>query len=235
MKKWLALVLSILLFCAPLVATAQVTVYPSFASFTGVSAYAEEDVESGGQTHHEVVSLVTDATVYEEYLLALTNAGLEVLTYDYREQDNNGVARMTTFLAPDLGEPYLFVDPVAGKDCHVTVIRFGNGAVAMQYSDGVHFGDTGARSAKYGSIVPDTLDGQSANTGGNSSGSGNSSGGSADSDVCPICHGSGVCQSCYGTGGVSYTNWTDYTSEWVDCKGCDGSRECKYCHGTGKQ
>jgi hypothetical protein len=48
---------------------------------------------------------------------------------------------------------------------------------------------------------------------------------------CPICDGSGVCQSCNGKG---------HTPEWLllglatnDCKPCDRSGHCPRCQGKG--
>ena len=56
----------------------------------------------------------------------------------------------------------------------------------------------------------------------------------AISNKCTVCHGSGICQVCFGRGGMSYATYGQGGDGWVVCEGCKGNRRCKYCNGTGK-
>lgn len=68
--------------------------------------------------------------------------------------------------------------------------------------------------------------------------SNSSSSSSSTYTTCRICHGSGTCTSCNGTGG----SWRDtgyYTGSgkqsWINCGSCRGNKRCFNCHGTGRQ
>lgn len=75
-------------------------------------------------------------------------------------------------------------------------------------------------------------------TSSHSSSSSSSSRRSSAYTTCRICHGSGVCTSCGGTGG----SWKDTgyytgsnTKSWINCGSCHGNKRCFNCHGTGRQ
>ena len=75
-------------------------------------------------------------------------------------------------------------------------------------------------------------------TSSSSSSSSSSSRSSSAYTTCRICHGSGVCTSCGGTGG----SWKDTgyytgsnTKSWINCGSCHGNKRCFNCHGTGRQ
>ncbi len=48
-------------------------------------------------------------------------------------------------------------------------------------------------------------------------------------EKCDICHGSGICQVCFGRGYFTYNTWGQGGSGKVTCEGCQGDRQCKYC------
>jgi len=63
-------------------------------------------------------------------------------------------------------------------------------------------------------------------------GSTSSNGGSSVYSKCRICHGSGQCTTCRGTGTGMYTyGGTSHTT----CSSCNGSGRCFNCYGTGRQ
>lgn len=59
-------------------------------------------------------------------------------------------------------------------------------------------------------------------------------GGYSDYNVCSVCGGSGICQVCFGRGGISYPTYGQGGDGWVECEGCHGNRMCRYCGGTGR-
>ncbi len=51
---------------------------------------------------------------------------------------------------------------------------------------------------------------------------------------CSICHGSTICQVCFGRRGIRIPLYGQEGDDWVECEGCHGTGKCEYCHGTGK-
>lgn len=54
------------------------------------------------------------------------------------------------------------------------------------------------------------------------------------SGVCSKCYGRKICPVCHGRRGLSYIDWANGGSGWVDCAGCKGTGKCWKCGGTGK-
>lgn len=48
--------------------------------------------------------------------------------------------------------------------------------------------------------------------------------------TCPLCHGSGKCNTCNGT----HRSLNGFTGKYIECPNCKPDGKCSYCNGTGK-
>ncbi len=83
-------------------------------------------------------------------------------------------------------------------------------------------------------IEKDTSTSNTSDTSQSSSNSSSTSTGSSTNvpiirQTCGTCHGSKICQVCFGRGGISTPTYGMGGSGWTVCKGCNGSRRCWSC------
>lgn len=55
-----------------------------------------------------------------------------------------------------------------------------------------------------------------------------------DDGICSMCHGSGICQVCFGKRQWYTPSYGTDVDTTVTCQGCDGSGKCWKCNGTGR-